>query len=110
TGVLAAVTTGPGQRVPSSRPHPQHLYCARKPIGSRASKPRLPRHAGLGGAWCDHGAARTGCADLTPQATAALQAILDALGKSPEPGDLCSKWQRQHDALEEACAWPIASV
>ncbi|HEY7144706.1 MAG TPA: DUF222 domain-containing protein, partial [Streptosporangiaceae bacterium] len=41
-------------------------------------------------------------ADLTPQATAALQAILDSLGKPAGPEDLRSKWQRQHDALEEA--------
>ncbi len=42
-------------------------------------------------------------ADLTPQATAALQAVLEALGKPAGPEDLRSKWQRQHDALEEAC-------
>jgi hypothetical protein len=31
-------------------------------------------------------------ADLTPQATAALQAILDALGKSAEPGGSVQQW------------------
>jgi hypothetical protein len=41
-------------------------------------------------------------ADLTPQCTAALQAILEALGKPAGPEDLRSKWQRQHDAVEEA--------
>src|SRR5262249_52537051 len=42
-------------------------------------------------------------ADLPPQATAALQAVLEALGKPAGPEDLRSKWQRQHDVLEEAC-------
>ena len=41
-------------------------------------------------------------ADLTPQCTAALQAVLESLGKPAGPEDLRSKWQRQHDALEEA--------
>ena len=48
-------------------------------------------------------------ADLTPQATAALQAVLEALGKPAGPEDLRSKWQRQHDALEEACRRLIGS-
>jgi 5-methylcytosine-specific restriction endonuclease McrA len=48
-------------------------------------------------------------ADLTPQATAALQAVLEALGKRAGPEDLRSKWQRQHDALEEALRRLIAS-
>jgi Domain of unknown function (DUF222)/HNH endonuclease len=48
-------------------------------------------------------------ADLTPQATAALQAILDSLGKPAGPEDLRSKWQRQHDALEEALRRLVAS-
>ena len=48
-------------------------------------------------------------ADLTPQATAALQAVLEALGKHAGPEDLRSKWQRQHDALEEACRRLIGS-
>ncbi|HEY7144143.1 MAG TPA: DUF222 domain-containing protein [Streptosporangiaceae bacterium] len=48
-------------------------------------------------------------ADLTPQATAALQAVLEALGKPAGPEDLRSKWQRQHDALEEALRRLIGS-
>jgi len=40
--------------------------------------------------------------DLTPQHTAALAAVLEALGKRAGPEDLRSKWQRDHDALEEA--------
>jgi hypothetical protein len=48
-------------------------------------------------------------ADLTPQCTAALQAVLEALGKSAGPEDLRSKWQRQHDALEEALRRLIGS-
>ncbi len=47
--------------------------------------------------------------DLTPQCTAALQAVLEALGKPMGPADLRSKWQRQHDALEEACRRLIGS-
>jgi hypothetical protein len=41
--------------------------------------------------------------DLTPQCTAAVQAVLDALGKRRGPEDLRTKGQRQHDALEDAC-------
>jgi hypothetical protein len=41
--------------------------------------------------------------DLTPQCTAALQAVLDALGKRRGPEDLRTKGQRLHDALEDAC-------
>src|SRR6266702_1170594 len=41
--------------------------------------------------------------ELTPGCTAALQAVLEALGKRAGPEDLRSKGQRQHDALEEAC-------
>jgi hypothetical protein len=41
--------------------------------------------------------------DLTPQCTAALQAVLEALGKRAGPEDVRSKGQRDHDALEEAC-------
>jgi hypothetical protein len=29
--------------------------------------------------------------------------VLEALGKRAGPEDLRSKWQRHHDALEEAC-------
>ena len=47
--------------------------------------------------------------DLTPQAAAALQAVLDALGKKHGPEDTRTKGQRDHDALEEACRRLIAS-
>ena len=47
--------------------------------------------------------------DLTPQCTAALGAVLDALGKRTGPEDLRSPRQRRHDALEEACRRLIAS-
>ena len=41
--------------------------------------------------------------DLTPRCTAALQGVLDALGKKHGPEDTRTWPQRQHDALEEAC-------
>ena len=41
--------------------------------------------------------------DLTPQCAAALQAVLEALGRKACPEDTRSKGQRGHDALEEAC-------
>jgi len=41
--------------------------------------------------------------DLTPQCAAALQAVLEALGKKAGPEDTRSKGQRDHDAVEEAC-------
>jgi Domain of unknown function (DUF222) len=47
--------------------------------------------------------------DLTPQCTAALKALLEALGKKAGPEDLRTKRQRDHDALEEACRRLIAS-
>ena len=47
--------------------------------------------------------------DLTPQCTAALSAVLDALGKRTGPEDLRSPRQRRHDALEEACRRLIAA-
>src|SRR5215469_3495049 len=47
--------------------------------------------------------------DLTPQCAAALAAVLEALGKRVGPEDLRSKWQRDHDALEEACRRLIAA-
>jgi hypothetical protein len=49
-----------------------------------------------------HGAGRV-TGDLTPQCTAALRAVLEALGKKAGPEDVRSKGQRDHDALEEAC-------
>src|SRR6266568_6179337 len=54
------------------------------------------------------GAGKLG-AELTPGCTAALQAVLEALGKRAGPEDLRSKGQRQHDALEEACRRLAAS-
>jgi hypothetical protein len=47
--------------------------------------------------------------DLTPQCAAALAAVLDALGKRAGPEDRRSKWQRDHDALEEAMRRLIAA-
>jgi hypothetical protein len=47
--------------------------------------------------------------DLTPQCAAAVAAVLEALGKRAGPEDLRSKWQRDHDALEEAMRRLIAS-
>jgi Domain of unknown function (DUF222) len=47
--------------------------------------------------------------DLTPQCAAALAAVLEALGKRAGPEDLRSKWQRDNDALEEACRRLIAA-
>ena len=47
--------------------------------------------------------------DLTPQCTAALAAVLEALGKRAGAEDLRSKWQRDHDALEDACRRLIAA-
>ena len=54
------------------------------------------------------GAGRLG-GDLTPQCAAAVAAVLEALGKRAGPEDLRSKWQRDHDALEEACRRLIAA-
>jgi hypothetical protein len=47
--------------------------------------------------------------DLTPQCAAAMQAVLDALGKRRGPEDLRTKGQRLHDALEDACRRLIGS-
>jgi hypothetical protein len=41
--------------------------------------------------------------DLTPECTAALQAVLDALGKKEGAEDERSEGQRYHDALQLAC-------
>jgi hypothetical protein len=41
--------------------------------------------------------------DLSPGCAAALAAVLDALGKKAGPEDTRTRWQRRHDALEEAC-------
>jgi hypothetical protein len=55
------------------------------------------------------GGAGTLRGDLTPPCAAALQAVLDALGKRAGREDLRSKGQRLHDALEEAMRRLIAS-
>jgi 5-methylcytosine-specific restriction endonuclease McrA len=47
--------------------------------------------------------------DLTPECAAALQAVLDALGKRAGPEDLRSPGQRRHDALQEMCRRLIAA-
>ena len=47
--------------------------------------------------------------DLTPGCAAALQAVLEALGKKTGPEDVRTPAQRDHDALEEACRRLIAS-
>jgi hypothetical protein len=47
--------------------------------------------------------------NLTPQCAAAVQAVLDALGKRRGPEDLRSKGQRLHDALDDACRRLIGS-
>ncbi|HTU07900.1 MAG TPA: DUF222 domain-containing protein, partial [Trebonia sp.] len=41
--------------------------------------------------------------DLTPECTAAVQAVLDALGKKAGPEDNRSEGQRFHDALQLGC-------
>ena len=48
-------------------------------------------------------------ADLTPEAAAALQAVLDSLGKRTGPEDIRTRAQRDHDAFEEVCRRAIAS-
>src|SRR5580693_8754462 len=55
------------------------------------------------------GGAGTLRGNLAPSAAAALSAVLDSLGKRAGPEDLRSRWQRQHDALEEACRLLIAA-
>lgn len=47
--------------------------------------------------------------DLTPACSAALAAVLDALGQKAGPEDGRTRRQRDHDALEEACTRLIAS-
>ena len=47
--------------------------------------------------------------DLTPACSVALAAVLDALGQKAGPEDERTRRQRDHDALEEACARLIAS-
>jgi Domain of unknown function (DUF222)/HNH endonuclease len=47
--------------------------------------------------------------ELTPQCAAALQTLLDSLGKRHGPEDTRTKGQRFHDALEEICRRLIAA-
>jgi hypothetical protein len=47
--------------------------------------------------------------DLTPDAAAAVRAVLDALGGRAGPEDTRSRAQRDHDALAEACRRLIAA-
>ncbi len=47
--------------------------------------------------------------DLTPGCTAALSAVLEALGKKAGPEDTRTAAQRRHDALEEACRRLVAA-
>ena len=49
-------------------------------------------------------------ADLTPGAAAALQAVLDSLGKKAGPEDTRTAAQRRHDALEEGCRRLLAAA
>jgi hypothetical protein len=49
------------------------------------------------------GGAGTLRGNLMPSAAAALQAVLEALGKKAGPEDTRTQPQRDHDALEEAC-------
>src|ERR1700727_2616337 len=55
------------------------------------------------------GGAGTLRGNLAPSCAAALSAVLDSLGKRAGPEDLRSRWQRQHDALEEACRLLVAA-
>src|SRR3984885_11021882 len=55
------------------------------------------------------GGAGTLRGNLAPSCAASLSAVLDSLGKRAGPEDLRSHWQRQHDALEEACRLLIAA-
>jgi len=47
--------------------------------------------------------------DLTPECAAALQAVLESLGKRAGPEDLRTKGQRDHDALHDACRRLVGS-
>ena len=47
--------------------------------------------------------------DLTPECTAALQAVLESLGKREGPEDDRRESQRYHDALQQACELLIRS-
>jgi Domain of unknown function (DUF222)/HNH endonuclease len=47
--------------------------------------------------------------NLTPECTAALRAVLDALGAKAGPEDYRTPGQRHHDALEDMCRRLVAS-
>jgi Domain of unknown function (DUF222) len=73
----------------------------------RCATPDADDDGGFGDRWLRldltlHDAGRVH-GDLTPQCTAALQAVIEALGQKAGPEDVRSKGQRDHDALEEAC-------
>jgi Domain of unknown function (DUF222)/HNH endonuclease len=73
----------------------------------RCAGPDLDDDGGFADRWLRldltlHGAGRVQ-GDLTPQCAAALQAVLEALGKKAGSEDTRSKGQRDHDAVEEAC-------
>jgi hypothetical protein len=73
----------------------------------RCAGPDADDDGGFGDRWLRldltlHGAGRLQ-GDLTPQCAAALQAVLEALGKKVGPEDTRTKGQRDHDAVEEAC-------
>jgi hypothetical protein len=57
-------------------------------------------------AFSGHGSLAGG---LTPACTAALEAVIGALGKKRGPEDVRSRGQRDHDALEEACRLLISA-
>jgi Domain of unknown function (DUF222) len=58
------------------------------------------RYVHLGSAFDDAGTLR---GDLTPECAAAVQAVLEALGKKAGPEDTHSEGQRFHDALQLGC-------
>jgi hypothetical protein len=73
----------------------------------RCAGPDTDGDGGFGDRWLRldltlHSAGRVQ-GDLTPQCAAALQAVLEALGKKAGPEDTRTKGQRDHDAVEEAC-------
>jgi hypothetical protein len=47
--------------------------------------------------------------DLTPECSAAVQAVLESLGRKRGPEDDRTTAQRRHDALQEACDLRMAA-
>jgi Domain of unknown function (DUF222) len=80
--------------------------CTAQPDPDDDDDPRLDRGLSLGttfeGAGVVHG-------DLTPECTAMVQAVLDALSAPQGGGDLRTRPQRYHDALAEAMRRLLAS-